>query len=169
MQFVAGASSARGASAITSLTAAADLTGTSTFKIAVDGEAEVTVTFNGSDYTSGGLTITDLMSDLQTAINSALTAAGQSTSVTVTQNSPIQITSNHTGDGTAVAISSLSGPLQAALGNIQLDQRIQIGDIVYYGMTSGAVTIAAPSGNFTPSNPTPSTPSTPAHQAHPAP
>lgn len=153
LQFIAGQASVRGASAISSLKQAADLTGTSTFNISVDGEAEVTVTFTGSDYTSGGLTIENLKSDLQDAINNALNDVGQLTSVSVTQNSPIQITSNNKGEESAIAISSLSGPLQAALGDIQLDERIQVGDTVYYGMGSGAVTIGAPSGNFSSSNP----------------
>ena len=64
LQFDAGAASVRGASVRTSLDAVADLTGVSSFDIAVDGGATVNVTFNGQDYTSGGKTMADLMTDL---------------------------------------------------------------------------------------------------------
>jgi flagellin-like hook-associated protein FlgL len=161
LQFSAGAATARGASARTSLDAVADLTGASTFDIAVDGGATVSVTFNGLDYTSGGKTMTDLMTDLQTAINTALTGAGESGSVTVTQNSPLTITSNETGAASAILLSNLSGPLQAALGGINNEGRIQVGDTIYYNIGGGYLT-ATPSGSFTPSNPTPPAPTPPA-------
>jgi len=158
LKFNAGAATARGASVRTSLTATADLTGVSTFDIAVDGGATVSVSFNGQDYTSS--TMNQLMSDLQSAINTALTAAGETGSVTVTQNSPLTITSNETGAASAVQLSNLSGPLQAALGNIANEGRIQIGDTVYYAIGGGYIT-ATPSGSFTPSNPTPTSPTSP--------
>ena len=66
------------------------------------------------------------MTDLQTAINTALTGAGESGSVTVTQNSPLTITSNETGAGSAILLSNLSGPLQAALGGINNEGRIKL-------------------------------------------
>ena len=77
----------------TSLTAVTDLSSeNSTFNISVDGGDSVSVTFTARDYS--GLTMNDLMTDLQTAINNALTAGGQSASVTVSTNSPLQITSD---------------------------------------------------------------------------
>ena len=164
LQFTAGAASARGASIRTSLTAVTNLSGTSHFDVSVDGGASVNVTFNGQDYTSGGLSMNDLMADLQTAINSALANDGQSASVTVSQNSPLQITSNNTGGTSAISLSSLSGPLQAALGNIENEGSIENGDTIYYAIGGGYIT-STPSGNFTPTNPTPSssptTPTTP--------
>jgi flagellin-like hook-associated protein FlgL len=164
LQFKAGAASARGASIRTSLTAVTNLSGTSTFDVSVDGGASVNVTFSGQDYTSGGLSMNDLMVDLETAINSALANDGQSASVTVSQNSPLQITSNNTGGTSAISLSSLSGPLQAALGNIENEGSIENGDTIYYAIGGGYIT-STPSGNFTPTNPTPSssptTPTTP--------
>ena len=130
----------------------------STFNISVDGGDSISVTFTARDYS--GLTMNDLMTDLQTAINNALTADGQAASVTVSTNSPLQITSNNTGATSAIAISSLSGPLQAALGTIETEQRIEFGDTVYYAVGSGYIT-TTPSGSFTPSNPTPPTPPSP--------
>lgn len=167
LQFNASGASARGASARTSLDTATDLTGASTFDIAIDGGTTVSVTFNGQDYTSGGLTINDLMTDLQTAINAALTAAGETGSVTVTRNSPIAIVSNETGVTSDVQISNLSGPLQTALGNIANERRIEVGDTIYYAIGGGYVT-STPSGSFTPSNPTPQTPATPSTPSTPS-
>ena len=160
LQFNAGAASVKGASVRTSLDAVADLTGVSTFDIAVDGGATVSVSFTGQDYTSGGKTMADLMTDLQTAINTALTGAGESGSVAVTQNSPLTITSNETGASSAILLSNLSGPLQSALGGINNEGRIQVGDTIYYNIGGGYLT-ATPSGSFTPSNPTPPTPTPP--------
>ena len=154
LQFTASAASVKGASIRTSLTETADLSGTSTFNIAVDGGEAVYVSFNGQDYTSSNMN--SLMSDLQTAINNALTAAGQSVSVTVAQNSPLTITSNETGANSAIQLTDLSGPLQAALGNIDNEGRIQVDDTIYYNLGGGFIT-STPSGNFTPSNPTPPT------------
>ena len=159
LQFTASNATARGASLRTSLTAVTDLSSeNSTFNISVDGGDSISVTFTARDYS--GLTMNDLMTDLQTAINNALTADGQSASVTVSTNSPLQITSNNTGATSAIAISSLSGPLQAALGTIETEQRIEFGDTVYYAVGSGYIT-TTPSGSFTPSNPTPPTPPSP--------
>jgi flagellin len=160
LQFAAGAATVRGASVRTSLDAVADLSGVSSFDITIDGGATVSVNFTGQDYTSGGLSMTDLMTDLETAINTALTAAGESGSVTVSQNSPLTITSNETGSTSAVLLSSLSGPLQAALGTIADERRIQLGDTTYYAIGGGYIT-STPSGSFTPSNPTPPTPTPP--------
>lgn len=160
LKFNASNSSVKGASIRTSLDAVADLTGVSTFDIAVDGGTTVSVSFNGQDYTSGGKTMTNLMTDLQTAINNALTAAGESGRVTVSQNSPLTITSNETGATSAVQLSSLSGPLQAALGSIASEGRIQIGDTIYYAVGGGYIT-STPTGSFTPSNPTPPSPTPP--------
>ncbi|MCH1515164.1 MAG: matrixin family metalloprotease, partial [Alphaproteobacteria bacterium] len=152
LQFTASSASARGASIRTSLTAVADLSGTSTFDISVDGGAAVTVSFTGQDYTSGGLSMNDLMTDFQNAINAALANDGQSSSVTVSQNSPLQITSNNTSASSAVALSSLSEPLLTALGNIANEGRISVGDTIYYSVGNGYIT-SSPSGSFTPSNP----------------
>ena len=156
LKFTASNASARGASLRTSLTAVTDLSSeNSTFNISVDGGNSVSVTLTARDYS--GLSMNDLMTDLQTAINNALTADGQSSSVTVSTNSPLQITSNETGASSAIAISSLSGPLQAALGTIETEQRIEFGDTVYYAVGGGYIT-TTPTGDFTPSNPTPPTP-----------
>lgn len=160
LQFTASSASTRGASIRTSLTAVSDLSGTSTFDIRVDGGAAVTVSFTGQDYTSGGLSMNDLMTDLQNAINTALANDGQSASVTVSQNSPLQITSNNTGASSAIALSSLSEPLLTALGNIENEGRITVGDTIYYAIGGGYIT-STPSGSFTPSNPTPPTTPTP--------
>ena len=160
LKFTASGASTRGATLRTSLDAVTDLSASnSTFNIEVDGGASVAVTFTARDYS--GLTMNDLMTDLQSAINTALTGAGQSASVSVTQNSPLQITSNDTSGSSAIAISSLSGPLQAALGSIDTEQRIEIGDTIYYAIGGGYIT-KTPSGSFTPSNPTPPAPTPPA-------
>ena len=165
LKFNAGAATARGASVRTSLTATADLTGVSTFDIAVDGGATVSVSFNGQDYTSSSMN--QLMSDLQSAINTALSAAGETGRVTVTQNSPLTIISNDTSANSAIQLSNLSGPLQAALGTLGNEGRIQIGDTIYYAIGGGYFT-ATPSGSFTASNPTPSTPTTPSPPSTPS-
>ncbi len=154
LKFTASAASVRGASVRTSDVTASDLTGVSTFNIAVDGGGTVAVTFNGRDYTSPGLGLSDLASDLQTAINNALTAAGEAGSVSVTVNSPLSITSNLTGAGSAISFDSLSGPLQAALGTLSDEGQIQIGDTVYYDLGEGFLT-TSPSVNYVSSNPLP--------------
>ena len=167
LKFTASNASARGASLRTSLTAVTDLSSeNSTFNISVDGGDSVSVTLTARDYS--GLSMNDLMTDLQTAINNALTADGQSASVTVSTNSPLQITSNQTGASSAIAISSLSGPLQAALGTIETEQRIEFGDTVYYAVGGGYIT-TTPAGGFTPSNPTPPTPPSPTPPTTPTP
>ena len=151
LQFTASATSARGASVRTSLTTTADLSGQSTFDIAVDGGATVNVVFNGSDYTSS--TMNQLMADLQSAINTALSSAGETGSVSVSQNSPLTITSNETGASSAIQLSNITGPLHAVLGTLANEGRIVAGDTVYYAVTGQYLTLT-PSGSFTPSNPT---------------
>ena len=88
LQFTASNATARGASLRTSLTAVL----TSHLKIQrlifLLMARFISVTFTARDYS--GLTMNDLMTDLQTAINNALTADGQAASVTVSTNSPFK-------------------------------------------------------------------------------
>ena len=81
---------------------------------------------------------------MQTAINAALAADGQSSTVTVTVNSPLTITSDDTSSNSAVTIGSLSLDLQAALGTITQEGAISVGDVVYYNLGGGYVTTYAP-------------------------
>ena len=168
LKFSAGEATARGAQVRTDSVTAIDMTGVHQMGIEIDGGAEVTVTFTGRDYSTLGLSA--LASDMQTAINAALTTAGQASSVSVTVNSPLTITSDDTSANSAVQLNSLSLDLQAALGTITQEGAISVGDVVYYNLGGGFVTTYAPlvvptiqttSGTSTPSGgSTPSTPST---------
>ena len=142
LKFSAGEATARGAQVRTDSVAATDMTGPHQMGIQIDGGAEVTVTFSGRDYSSLGLSA--LASDMQQAINAALSAAGQTSSVTVTVNSPLTITSDDTSANSAVNINSLSLDLQAALGTITQEGAISVGDVVYYNLGGGFVTTYAP-------------------------
>ena len=142
LKFSAGEATARGAQVRTDSVAATDMTGSHQMGIQIDGGAEVTVTFAGRDYSSLGLSA--LASDMQQAINAALSAAGQTSSVTVTVNSPLTITSDDTSANSAVNINSLSLDLQAALGTITQEGAISVGDVVYYNLGGGFVTTYAP-------------------------
>ena len=168
LKFSAGEATARGAQVRTDSVTATDMTGSHQMAIEIDGGAEVTVTFTGRDYSTLGLSA--LASDMQTAINAALTAAGQTSSVSVTVNSPLTITSDDTSANSAVKLNSLSLDLQAALGTITQEGAISVGDVVYYNLGGGFVTTYAPlvvptiqttSGTSTPGGgSTPSAPST---------
>ena len=85
-----------------------------------------------------------MASDMEAAINAALAADGQASTVTVTVNSPLTITSNDTSSNSAVEIKSLSLDLRAALGNITQEGAVSVGDIVYYNLGGGYVTTYAP-------------------------
>ena len=142
LKFSAGEASTRGAQVRTDSVTASDMTGTHQIGIEVDGGAEVTVTFTGRDYSTLGLSA--FAADMQTAINAALAADGQSSTVTVTVNSPLTITSDDTSSNSAVTIGSLSLDLQAALGTITQEGAISVGDVVYYNLGGGYVTTYAP-------------------------
>ena len=142
LKFSAGEASTRGAQVRTDSVTASDMTGTHQIGIEVDGGAEVTVTFTGRDYSTLGLSA--FAADMQTAINAALAADGQSSTVTVTVNSPLIITSDDTSSNSAVTIGSLSLDLQAALGTITQEGAISVGDVVYYNLGGGYVTTYAP-------------------------
>lgn len=142
LKFSAGEASTRGAQVRTDSVTASDMTGTHQIGIEVDGGAEVTATFTGRDYSTLGLSA--FAADMQTAINAALAADGQSSTVTVTVNSPLTITSDDTSSNSAVTIGSLSLDLQAALGTITQEGAISVGDVVYYNLGGGYVTTYAP-------------------------
>ena len=107
LSFVATADTS--AVATTSVITLRDLSAVdATFDISVDGGSAVTVTLSQTDYTSGGLALSDFAQDVQTQINAALTNAGQSSAVTVTVNSPLAITSASTGSSSSITLSNLS-------------------------------------------------------------
>ena len=153
LQFEAGSASAQGASIRTSSVTASDMTGSHQIGIEVDGGPEVIVTFTGRDYSSAPLSLSDFASDMQTAINNALTAAGLTSSVSVHVNSPLTIVSDDTSSNSAISITSLSADLQAALGNITEELAIQVGDTVYYDLGGGFVTTTQPGNTPLTQNP----------------
>ena len=142
LKFSAGEASARGAQVRTDTVTASDMTGTHQMAVQIDGGTEITVTFTGRDYATLGLSF--MASDMEAAINAALAADGQASTVTVTVNSPLTITSNDTSSNSAVEIKSLSLDLRAALGNITQEGAISVGDTVYYNLGGGYVTTYAP-------------------------
>ena len=142
LKFSAGEASARGAQVRTDTVTASDMTGTHQMAVQIDGGTEITVTFTGRDYATLGLSY--MASDMEAAINAALAADGQASTVTVTVNSPLTITSNDTSSNSAVEIKSLSLDLRAALGNITQEGAISVGDTVYYNLGGGYVTTYAP-------------------------
>lgn len=80
--------------------------------ISVDGGTAVTATL--TTQTAAAATIA---SDIQTQVNAALTAAGQTAQVTVAASSNgIRITSNSTGGGSSIAFSTITNSAYAALG-----------------------------------------------------
>jgi flagellin-like hook-associated protein FlgL len=120
-----------------------------TFDLTVDGVSK-TVTLATKDYTSGGLTLQDFASDLDTAIDGAF---GTET-VGVTVNSPLTITSNSTGTSSGVSISNASdATLQSALGISDANgtgalqsSAGQSSAAQYYDIAAGTVGYATPSG-----------------------
>jgi flagellar hook-associated protein 2 len=75
-------------------------------QVAVDGGSPITVTLTPGTYTDAASLATQVQSD----INSALTAAGQTGQVTVTQNGgKISINSNTFGSSSAISVTSVSG------------------------------------------------------------
>ena len=124
---------------------------TLTFDISVDGQAAVSVSVTGQDYTAPGNDLSTFAADIQTAINAALTAAGQSTSVTAAANSPITITSGTTGTSSSVTLSNLSSDMNTALGSLISFSGASAGSNVYYSVAGGYVTTTAPAGTAGPS------------------
>ena len=124
-----------------------------TFEVSVDGGSVVNVILSQTDYTSGGLALTDFAQDVQTQINNALSNAGQSSSVTVTVNSPLAITSNSTGSSSSIAFSNLSAGAQTALNasssagaGISIVNGVNSGGVTSYNVASGASSVSS-SGN----------------------
>ena len=152
LSFVASSDTA--AVATTSVITLQDLSSVdATFEISVDGGSVVNVTLSQTDYTSGGLALTDFAQDVQTQINNALSNAGQSSSVTVTVNSPLAITSNSTGSSSSIAFSNLSAGAQTALNasssagaGISIVNGVNSGGVTSYNVASGASSVSS-SGN----------------------
>ena len=152
LSFVASSDTA--AVATTSVITLQDLSSVdATFEISVDGGSVVNVTLSQTDYTSGGLVLTDFAQDVQTRINNALSNAGQSSSVTVTVNSPLAITSNSTGSSSSIAFSNLSAGAQTALNasssagaGISIVNGVNSGGVTSYNVASGASSVSS-SGN----------------------
>ena len=144
LSFVATSNTA--AVATTSVISLQDLSSVdATFEISVDGGSVVNVTLSQTDYTSGGLTLSDFAQDVQNQINTALSNAGQSASVTVTVNSPLAITSNSTGSSSSIAFSNLSAGAQTALNSsssagagISIVNGVNSGGSTSYNVASGA-------------------------------
>lgn len=152
LSFVASSDTA--AVATTSVITLQDLSSVdATFEVSVDGASVVNVTLSQTDYTSGGLALTDFAQDVQTQINNALSNAGQSSSVTVTVNSPLAITSNSTGSSSSIAFSNLSAGAQTALNasssagaGISIVNGVNSGGVTSYNVASGASSVSS-SGN----------------------
>ena len=152
LSFVASSDTA--AVATTSVITLQDLSSVdATFEVSVDGGSVVNVTLSQTDYTSGGLALTDFAQDVQTQINNALSNAGQSSSVTVTVNSPLAITSNSTGSSSSIAFSNLSAGAQTALNasssagaGISIVNGVNSGGVTSYNVASGASSVSS-SGN----------------------
>ena len=152
LSFVASSDTA--AVATTSVITLQDLSSVdATFEVSVDGGSVVNVTLSQTDYTSGGLALTDFAQDVQTQINNALSNAGQSSSVTVTVNSPLAITSNSTGSSSLIAFSNLSAGAQTALNasssagaGISIVNGVNSGGVTSYNVASGASSVSS-SGN----------------------
>ena len=152
LSFVASSDTA--AVATTSVITLQDLSSVdATFEVSVDGGSVVNVTLSQTDYTSGGLALTDFAQDVQTQINNALSNAGQSSSVTVTVNSPMAITSNSTGSSSSIAFSNLSAGAQTALNasssagaGISIVNGVNSGGVTSYNVASGASSVSS-SGN----------------------
>ena len=150
LSFIATSNTA--AVATTSVISLQDLSSVdATFEISVDGGSAVTVTLSQTDYTSGGLALSDFAQDVQNQINAALSNAGQSTSVTVTVNSPLAITSNSTGSSSSIAFSNLSAGAQTALNasssagaGISIVNGVNSGGSTSYNVASGASSISSP-------------------------
>ena len=149
LSFVATSDTA--AVATTSVISLQDLSSVdATFEISVDGGSVVTVTLSQTDYTSGGLALSDFAQDVQNQINTALSNAGQSASVTVTVNSPLAITSNSTGSSSSIAFSNLSAGAQTALnssssagGGISIVNGVNSGGSTSYNVSSGATAVTS--------------------------
>lgn len=150
LQFTAS-SAVAGQTRTAALTASDLSSATLSFDISVDGEATVSVTVTGQDYTAPGNDLSTFAADIQTAINTALTAAGQSTSVTAAVNSPITITSGTTGTSSSVVLSNLSTDMTTALGSLTSFSGVGAGANVYYNIAGGYVTTNAPAGTAGPS------------------
>jgi len=135
--------------AITSAVTASDLRAANlTFDIAVDGGTAVSVSVTGADYTASSLNI--YASDIEAAINLALTNAGQTGRVTVAVNSPLTITSQTTGAASSVALTNLSADMAASLGTVTSEAGVNAGGAVYYNIVSGQTTTTAPAGTAGP-------------------
>ena len=127
-----------------------------TFDISVDGGETVTVTLNQIDYTSGNYTWDDFALELQTQINSALSAAGQTTtSVAASANSPIQIVSSSSGSNSSIEVSNLSPLLQTAVGasdangtGLSYIPGVDAGEYLYYDVENRSFTTTAPNVNL---------------------
>ena len=149
LSFVATSNTA--AVATTSVISLQDLSSVdATFEISVDGGSVVNVTLSQTDYTSGGLTLSDFAQDVQNQINTALSNAGQSASVTVTVNSPLAITSNSTGSSSSIAFSNLSAGAQTALNSsssagagISIVNGVNSGGSTSYNVASGASAVTS--------------------------
>ena len=149
LSFIATSNTA--AVATTSVISLQDLSSVdATFEISVDGGSAVTVTLSQTDYTSGGLALSDFAQDVQNQINAALSNEGQSTSVTVTVNSPLAITSNSTGSSSSIALSNLSAGAQTALNasssagaGISIVNGVNAGGSTSYNVASGASSISS--------------------------
>jgi len=96
-------------------TSAAQIAKTSlvgSFNIAIDGEEAVTVTLSGTV----GATIEDITSNIQDAIDSALSAANLDVSVTlaVASNGAVSITSDSSGKDSSLVLDTFTTPAGAA-------------------------------------------------------
>ena len=120
------------------------------FEISVDGGDAVSVTLTQTDYTISGYKLDDFAQDVQNQINTALSNAGQSASVSVTVNSPLAITSNSTGSSSSIAFSNLSAGAQTALNasssagaGISIVNGVNSGGSTSYNVSSGASSVSS--------------------------
>ena len=119
----------------------------------MDGGAAVSISLS-DNFTGVGVTDQDKLdafaSAVETAINQALSDAGQTGRVNVSINSPLTITSQTTGSSSSLELSNFSASMQTALAvdasgsQLSIDQGATIGDAVYWDVSTGNSTTVQP-------------------------